>query len=115
VIDASYRLIDRGMPPPDRNVNPVYYTFTALGLFIGVGMASFLLGTDGCDCEPVFGTAASLLVVGIATAAWWISVLVSGTPRWLGRASALLGYGGVVALLIFGLIRAISDAVDLIR
>jgi hypothetical protein len=115
VIDESYRLIAGRMPLPDRNVNPVYYTLAGIGLLIGTGLASVLLGSSGCECEPVLGISGSVLAVGIATAAWWISVLVSGTPRWLGRASAVLGYASVVALLTFGLIRAISDAVDIIR
>jgi MFS family permease len=114
VLDASYRVIDRRLPPPDVNVNIVYYVLSAVGLTF-VGFALLALFSDPCDCEPPRGVAWSMVVVLIGTAALWLSVLLTSSPRWLGRASTVVGYLGTAGVLLFGLIRAVSDAVDIIR
>jgi MFS family permease len=113
VLDASYRVIDRWLPPPDVNVNIAYYVPSAVGL-IFVGFALLALFSDPCDCEPPRGVAWSMVVVLAGTAALWLSALLNSPPRWLGRASAVVGYLGTAGVLVFGLIRAISDAADII-
>jgi MFS family permease len=113
VLDASYSVIDRWLPPPDVNVNIAYYVLSAVGL-IFVGFALLALFSDPCDCEPPRGVAWSMVVVLAGTAALWLSALLNSPPRWLGRASAVVGYLGTAGVLVFGLIRAISDAADII-
>ncbi len=114
VIEGVYRLIDKRMPPPDAAVDAVYYTFSALGLFF-VGLTFLALFTgETCDCGPPMGVAWSFVVAAVGTIAWWLSVLIARSPKWLGRASAVVGYVGAIGMLIFGLIRALSDAADII-
>jgi len=115
VTDGAYRFIDRGMPTPDRNVNAVFYTFTGLGLVTGVPLAIGTLTGEGCDCPVPIGVVWSLALLAAATVAWWISVLAARSPTWIGRSSTVAGYLGTAGVLTFGLIRAISDAADIIR
>ena len=114
VIDGLYRLLDAYVPAPGGNVNAVFYTVSAFGLFIGSGGAGVIVGGDACDCAPLLGVVWSIVIVAGATITWWLSVLVARSPIWLGRASAIAGYLGTAGVLIFGLIRAISDAAEII-
>jgi MFS family permease len=114
VLDVSYRAIDRRLPPPDVNVNLVYYILSAVGL-VFVAFAFLALFGDPCDCEPPRGVAWSMVVVVAGTAALWLSALLNSPHKWLGRASAVVGYLGTAGVLVFGLIRAVSDAADIIR
>jgi hypothetical protein len=115
VIDWVYRIIDRHAPEPSRDVNPVYYVFSALGLIFVVGAFFMLFTSEGCDCEPPIGVAWSMTIAAVGTITWWLSRLVTGSPKWLNNAAAVIGYVGTVGVLVFGLIRALSDAADIIR
>jgi hypothetical protein len=53
-------------------------------------------------------------VAGIGTLAWWITALIPRSPRWIRAGAGAFGYGGTVAVLVFGLVRAVSDAADII-
>lgn len=114
VIDLSYRLFDKYVPAPDRNVNALFYTLSAAGLFLGSVTAAAIITGDACDCDPLPGVVWSIGVVAAATVAWWLSVLVARSPTWLGRLSTAAGYLGTAGVLIFGLIRALSDAAEII-
>ena len=113
-IDWMYRLIDRYMPEPDRSVNPVYYMFSALGLVFVGGAFLGLFTDEGCRCDPPVAVAWSMVAAGVGTITWWITRLVAASPEWLKYAAAVIGYGGTIGVLLFGLIRALSDAVEII-
>jgi hypothetical protein len=113
-IDLAYRVIERYMPEPGGDVNAVFYTFSLLGsmfLFLAV-IVTF--SSEGCDCDPPLRVAWSIVATGMATIAWWASILASSTPKWFGRASAVIGFLGTAGVLLFGLIRALSDAAEII-
>jgi hypothetical protein len=114
VIDWLYRLLDAYVPAPDRNVNAVFYALSAVGLFLGGAMATVMITGDACDCQPLVGVVWSIVIVAAATIGWWLSVLVARSPTWLGRVSTTAGYLGTAGVLIFGLIRAVSDAAEII-
>ncbi len=114
VFDAAYRVIDRYTPEPDRNVNAVFYTFALMGTMFVLLAAVTLFTRESCNCDPPMGVAWSMLVAAIATIALWVSVLIASSPRRLGRASTVVGYLGTAGVLIFGLIRALSDAAEII-
>ena len=114
VIDAAYRVIDRYTPEPDFNVNAVFYTFAALGTVFVVLAGVTLFPSEGCSCDPPLGVAWSMLVAAIATIAWWASVLIASSPNWLGRVASVVGHLGTAGVLIFGLMRALSDASEII-
>jgi hypothetical protein len=53
-------------------------------------------------------------VAAVGTLAWWITALVPSSPRWLRLGVGIVGYGGTFGVLVFGLLRAVSDAADII-
>ena len=115
VVDWMYRVIDRYAPEPTRAVNVVYYVFSALGLiFVGGAFVALFTG-DFCDCEPTRGVAWSMTIAALGTITWWVSRLATRSPKWLNNAAAVIGYVGTVGVLVFGLIRALSDAAEIIR
>jgi hypothetical protein len=115
VIDWMYRVIDRYAPEPGRDVNAVYYVFSALGLVFVGGAFVMLFTSEGCDCEPPIGVAWSMTAAAVGTIAWWVARLATSSPKWLGIAASVVGYAGTLAVLVFGLIRALSDAAEIIR
>jgi len=115
VVDWMYRVIDRYTPEPTRTVNVVYYLFSALGLiFVGGAFVALFTG-DFCDCEPTRGVAWTMTIAALGTITWWVSRLATRSPKWLNNAAAVIGYVGAVGVLVFGLIRALSDAAEIIR
>jgi hypothetical protein len=115
VIDWMYRIIDRYAPEPTRDVNAAYYVFSALGLiFVGGAFVALFTG-DLCDCDPPIGVAWSMTIAAVGTVTWWVSRLATRSPKWLNNAAAVIGYVGTVGVLVFGLIRALSDAAEIIR
>ena len=115
VFDWMYRVITRNAPEPGRDVNAVYYVFSALGLVFVGGAFAMLFTSEGCNCEPPRGIAWSMTIAAVATIAWWVSSLVASSPKWLQNVAAGLGYLGALGVLAFGLIRAISDAAEIIH
>ena len=96
-------------------MNVVYYVFSALGLiFVGGAFVALFTG-DFCDCEPTRGVAWSMTIAALGTITWWVSRLATRSPKWLNNAAAVIGYVGTVGVLVFGLIRALSDAAEIIR
>ena len=114
-IDWMYRIIDRYAPEPARSVNVVYYVFSAFGLIFVGGAFAFLFTGDTCGCEPTMGIAWSMTIAAVGTITWWVSRLVTRSPKWLSNAAAVIGYVGTAGVLVFGLIRALSDAAEIIR
>lgn len=115
VIDWVYRIIDRYAPEPTKDIDVVYYVFSALGLIFVFGAFVMLFKSEGCDCEPPLGVAWSMTIAAAGTITWWVSRLVARSPKWLNNAAAVIGYVGTVGVLAFGLIRALSDAAEIIR
>lgn len=115
VIDWMYRVIDRYAPDPTRNVSAVYYLFSALGLIFVGGAFVGLFPSEGCDCEPPMGVAWSMTIAAVGTITWWVSRLATRSPKWLINAAAVIGYVGTAGVLVFGLIRALSDGAEIIR
>lgn len=56
-----------------------------------------------------------MTIAAVGTITWWVSRLATRSPRWLNNAAAVIGYVGTVGVLVFGLIRALSDAAEIIR
>jgi hypothetical protein len=110
VIDGTYRIIDRHLPDPSRRVNVVYYVFSTIGLvFVGAAFVA-LFTSEGCDCERPIGVAWSMAIAAAGTITWWAYRLIANSPRWLLTTAAVIGYSGTAGVLVFGLVRALSDA-----
>jgi hypothetical protein len=114
--DALYRWLDGTLPPasgrPTRLV--AYYAFALLGLLLVVPLLPSLMFTrNGCDCDPPLLAAGFVVVAAVGTLLLWASSIWSAWARVRSVARGL-GMAGLVGALGFGLLRALSDAADVI-
>jgi hypothetical protein len=114
LIDWLFGVLDRRLPAADRRRARLVYPLMAL---LGLGMAALfvpfaLFSDQACNCEPPVLASTSVVVAAVGTIAWWWNGLRATTPSTPAR---VLGLGGLAGALVFGLVRAISDAVEIMR
>ena len=119
MIDAVFGFLDARLPGEGegwRAVGVIYATFSVVGLVL-VSLLPFALfiGDSSCDCGPPVVASWSVAATAVGTSAWWITTLVPRSPRWLRLGAGIVGYGGTLGVLVFGLVRAASDAADIIN
>ena len=114
LIEWLFGVLDRRLPATDRHRARLIYPLLALlGLGLAVLFVPFTLFSEqACDCEPPILASSSVMVAAAGTVLWWWSGL---RGRGFSPLSRVLGLGGLAGALVFGLIRAISDAVEIIR
>lgn len=114
VIDWAGTALDRRLPvAASPLVRYLYVQISVFGALIALGLVPMLLFTrNGCDCEPPYIASVFVAIAAGATVTWWI-----GGLRGAGTGAALtaraLGYLGVAGAAAFGLLRAVSDSIDL--
>ena len=117
VLDLVFGFLDARLPDEEggwRAVGVVYATISGVGVVAVSGLPfALFVGDSACSCGPPAVASWSLGVAGLGTLAWWIITIRPELPGWLRSGVGLLGYGGTLAVLVFGLLRAISDAVDI--
>ena len=117
VIDRFFVVLGRRIPQPGghwRGVDGVFFAIAALGLAIGLAIMPVLFTEEFCDCDPPLAASWSVIVMGVGTVLWWTSALVTGAATRLRSAAGVLGYAGLVGVLLFGLDRAVADAIEII-
>lgn len=117
VLDAAFRYLEKRLPRvenTDATIKAPYVMIAVVGLlaFVGIFPAFFTRGF--CDCDPPIAATVAMVLTGIGTLVWWASALFSRAPGWSRSVAAVLGYAGLVGVLFFGLLRATSDAIDII-
>jgi hypothetical protein len=114
LIDWLFGVLDRRLPAADHPpARVVYPALALLGLVLAALFVPFALFSEqACNCEPPIGASWSVVVTAAGTVVWWWSGLCATRSMSLARG---LGLGGLGGALVFGLIRAISDAVEIIR
>jgi hypothetical protein len=118
VMDSVFSYLDVRMPgKQDRSKGliAVYAGLTMIGFLIvaAPGSAGLSLG-QLCDCEVPVRAILSYTIVTVATLIFWISSIVKHPMTWVRKFATVVGYLGTLGVVIFGLIRAISDALDII-
>jgi hypothetical protein len=118
VMDAAFRFLDGRMPRVegrDATITAPYVMIALIGLlaFFGVFPALFTRSAL-CGCDPPIAANLAMVVTGIGTLVWWAAALFSRAPAWASGVAAVLGYAGTMGVLLFGLLRAIGDASDII-
>ena len=118
MIDAVFGFLDARLPGEGegwRAVGVIYATFGVIGLVL-VSLLPFalFLGDSSCDCGPPVVASWSVAVAAAGTSAWWITALIPRSPRWLRLGAGIVGLGGTFGVLVFGLVRVVSDAADII-
>jgi hypothetical protein len=119
VADGVFGMLDRRLPANDKGwwpIGVVYAVVSAVGVMAVLSLGSAILsGGEGiCDCEAPVRASWSFLLIFAATAVMWISGIVR-TPSWIARTATVAGYVGTTGVFVFGLLRALSDAVDIIN
>jgi hypothetical protein len=118
VMDAAFRFLDQRMPGAQDgsgSVNAPYIVLALVGVlaFVAV-LPGFFSETAFCSCQPPILASVAMLLSGLGTLMWWVTVLFSVMPSWSRIVSAVLGYTGIAGVLVFGLFRALSDAIEII-
>lgn len=118
-IDAVFTFLDRRVPGEEagwRQIGVVYAAFAVVGAVLAVPFALSMLfvGEGFCGCEPPVAASASFVVLFVSTAALWVVALVPNAPSWLRSAIGVAGVGGLAGVLVFGLLRAAADAIEII-
>jgi hypothetical protein len=117
VMDAAFRFLDQRMPRAEgsgASINAPYILITLVGLLAFVAIFPALFTEEFCDCDPPVAATLAMVLTGIGTLVWWATALFSWMPGWSLRVAAVLGYLGIAGVLVFGLLRAVADAVDII-
>jgi len=117
VIDRLYRSVGPRLPAASPGLNrpkALYAVAAVFGLLIAVGVVPGLLFSTGqCDCEPPLLASASVVVAATGTLLWWAAGISPRLARAAG-AARILGFVGLAGATIFGLIRAIGDAAEIL-
>jgi hypothetical protein len=117
VIDRLFVVLGRSVPQPGghwRGVDGVFFGIAGLGLAIALSVLPILFTEAFCDCDPPLAASWSVIVMGVGTVLWWTSALVAGAATWLRFAAGVFGYTGLVGVVLLGLNRAVSDAIEII-
>jgi hypothetical protein len=117
VLDALFRFLDARLPNRAegwRVVGVPYAAISAVGILVVSGLPfALFVGDSACSCGPPVIASWSVAVAALSTLVWWMIALSPHPPRWLRVGTAVVGYGGTLAVLVFGLARAITDAVEI--
>jgi hypothetical protein len=109
-MEALHRRFDGRMPRGD-DQTAIYAGLSVLGAALGVPLLITMMFTNaGCDCDPSPWVAWFTVVAALGTVAWWLG---ARDDRWsrLGRS---LGRTGLIGATASGLLRAISDAAEIL-
>jgi len=111
-IEWMFGILDRRLPAVEGSVRWAYAFLAVLGAGAGGLTTPFLLfNRQACDCDPPFVAAAFVIVAAVGTAlSWWNTV----HPGRLSKVAVAFGLTGFTGAAVFGLIRAISDAIEII-
>lgn len=117
VMDSFVRFFEQRLPQAHsaQDGGSVYLVLSILGAVFALPLTVFILFTeDACGCAVPLGASVSFVAMACATVVRWI-----GRVRTLGQpirvASGVLGWAGLLGVAGFGITRAISDAVAIIR
>ena len=117
LLEWTFGVLGRGIPDVGdrwRWADGVFIAIAAVGLLLIVALFPVLFTREACDCDPPLAASWSIVVMGVGTVLWWTSALIAGTAKRIRAAAGVLGYAGLAGIVVFGLIRAVSDAVEII-
>ncbi|MEX0826183.1 MAG: hypothetical protein WD184_05475 [Acidimicrobiia bacterium] len=110
VIEEIHRALDRRVAPSGDRMRIGLVLFAATGALLSIPLTITTMFGDGCDCGPPIVAAWFTILAGVGTVLWWVS-----SRRGAARLPAqVLGYAGLIGTTAFGLVRAISDAAEII-
>ena len=111
VMEEIHRALDKRVSGQPGHRRIVFAAISLLGFLIAVPlMVSTMFGNSFCHCDPpvLVGWLTALSAVG--TTLWWLE----SSYQSAALPARLAGYLGLLGATSFGLIRALSDAIDII-
>ena len=118
VLDAGFGFLDVRLPGEGGGwgaAGAAYGAISVVGIVAVSGLPfAIFIGDSACACGAPIIASWSVAVVAIGTLAWSVVALLPNPQQWLRTAASVVGYGGTVGVLAFGLQRAVSDAVDIV-
>lgn len=112
VMDWMFGVVDRRLPASEGSARWAYTLLALAGVGAGGLATPFLLfNREACDCDPPIVASTFVVIAAVGTAiSWWNTVHRSR----LWTVTVVFGLTGVTGAAVFGLIRAISDAVEIL-
>lgn len=112
-MEWMFGILDRRLPGVDEGTGRRIYAFLAL---VGAGLAAvaapfLLFSRQACDCDPPIVSSVFVVLAAAGTLLWWWHTL---RPKRSATAGRLLGFVGLAGATVFGLIRALSAAIEII-
>jgi hypothetical protein len=117
LLEWTFRALGRGIPDVGdrwRVADSVFVAIAAVGLMLSFALLPVLFTREACNCDPPLAASWSIVAMGMGTVLWWTSALITGAATRIRTAAGVLGYAGLAGVVVFGLIRAVSDAVEII-
>jgi len=112
LIDWLFGRLDRALPPALARHDPVRFFYLGLvgfGMLLSAIVPMALYGGETCSCDPPYTASIFVTVAAVATAIWWLSGIINWLPASTTRGVSLLGYLATGGVMIFGLLRVVSD------
>lgn len=110
VMEEVYRLLDRKLPGASERIGFGSAMLAVVGTPVALLLAISIMFGNSCDCDPPIIAAWFVVLTGIGTVLWW----VSARRLRLRLPATVIGYVGLIGAAGFGLVRAISDAAEII-
>jgi hypothetical protein len=112
VMDWLFGVVDRRLPAGEGGARWAYALLALAGVGAGGLATPFLLfNREACDCDPPIIASTFVVIAAVGTAiSWWNTVHRSR----LWTVTVVFGLTGVTGAAVFGLIRAVSDAVEIL-
>jgi hypothetical protein len=117
VMASSVAFLEQRLPAGESrsNANKVeYLAVAAIGLFAFAIVVPLFFTEDACSCTPPLAASWSVVATGVGTVILWSTAVFSSVPTWLRRVAVMFGYTGLVGVVVFGLLRAVTDAFEII-
>jgi hypothetical protein len=114
MLDWVFFTFDKRAPQADRSTHVPLAILAVLGTVVALATIPIYLG-GGCDCGAPLIPTIAMGAAAIGTLILFADAVVSGDRPFLRIAAAVFGYVGAAGVLVFGLIRAVSDAAEIIR
>jgi hypothetical protein len=114
LMDWMFGNLDRRLPTADNRPARWVYPFLALtGVGLGGMLAPFFLfSREACDCDPPIVSSSLVVIAAVGTLVWWWHAI---KPNGSSTSSMLLGFLGLAGATLFGLTRALSDAIKILN
>jgi hypothetical protein len=110
VMEEAHRWLERKVPGESGRIRVGSAMLAVVGTLAAVPLTISIMFGNSCDCDPPIIAAWFVVLTGIGTVLWWVS---ARRPR-LRLPAAVIGYAGLIGATGFGLVRAISDAAEII-